>query len=153
MTISRPPDSVNLWLTTEPWANVFLDGVQLGTTPLNSALRVPGGSQTLILRNPAFPPISLSLNLNQAESRAEVKLAEHAALLRVAVEPWGELYLDGEHLGTTPLAQPLFVSAGRHTERITHPQLAALQQDFSAAAGDTLAVTVDLAHGKMKVGR
>jgi eukaryotic-like serine/threonine-protein kinase len=151
--VTIAPDSVNLWLTTEPWANVFLGGVQLGTTPLNAALRVPGGSQTLVLRNPAFPPIQLSVNLNQTESRADVRLADHAALLRVAVEPWGELYLDGEHLGTTPLARPLFVSAGRHTVRITHPKLAALQQDFSAAAGDTLAVTVDLAHGKIGMGK
>lgn len=145
------PDTVELTLTTEPWAQVFLDGVQLGTTPLGGPVRVPGGSQTLVLRNPAFPPVQVTLNLTQPKARAEVKLAEYTALVRVNVEPWGELYLDGEHVGTTPLHNPLFVSPGHHSVRVSHPQLSAVQQEFQTSAGETLAVNVDLAHGQAVV--
>jgi hypothetical protein len=148
---SAIPDSVDLLLTTEPWAQVFLNGVQLGTTPLTSALRVPSGSQTLVLRNPAFPPVQVTVNLREPKVRQEIRLADHAALVRVNVEPWGELYLDGEHIGTTPLARPLFVSPGHHTVRISHPKLAPVQQEFQIAAGETLVVNVDLTRGASSV--
>jgi len=145
------PDSVDLSLTTEPWAQVFLNGVQLGTTPLGGNLRVPSGNQTLVLRNPAFPPVQVKLTLTGIHSQADIRLADYAALVRVNVEPWGELYLDGEHIGTTPLPRPLFVSPGHHSVRVSHPQLNAVQQDFQTVAGETLAVNVDLAHGSSSV--
>jgi hypothetical protein len=145
------PDSVNLALTTEPWAQVYLNGVQLGTTPFSGTVRVPGGSQTLVLRNPAFPPVQVTLNLSSAQSRADIRLADHAALVRVNVEPWGELYLDGEHIGTTPLPRPLFVSPGHHSVRVSHPQLSTLQQDFQIAAGETVAISMDLSHGQASI--
>jgi hypothetical protein len=139
-------DSTDLTLTTEPWAHVFWNGTQVGTTPLSAPLRLPSGRQTVVLRNPAYPPVQLTLDLNEPTRHDAVRLADHAALVRTAVEPWGEIYVDGEHMGTAPLATPLFVSPGHHTLRVSHPQLSALQQDFTAAAGDTLAVDADLAH-------
>jgi serine/threonine protein kinase len=145
------PDSVNLQLTTEPWAQIFLNGVHVGTTPLSGPLRVPGGSQTLVLRNPAFPPVQVPLNLVDVSSRVDVKLARFTALVRVNVEPWGELYLDGEHIGTTPLPHPLFVSPGHHSVRVSHPQFPAVEREFQTAAGETLAVDVDLTHRQATV--
>lgn len=146
-----PPDSVDLFLHTEPWAHVFLDGMQLGTTPLGAPLRVPGGAQRLVLRNPAFPPVQVDMDLRAAIVHEEIQLADYAALLRVSVQPWGELYLDGEHIGTTPLARPLFVSPGRHVVRISHPQLTAVQEEFAAAPGETLAVNADLHRTQLAV--
>jgi len=137
-------DTVELSLTVEPWAHVFFNGVQLGTTPLLSPLRLPAGRRELQLRNPAFPPITIPVDLLNAVEHKSVRLADYAALVRVTVEPWGEIYVDGEHTGTTPLAQPLWVSPGRHSLRITHPQLPPLQQDISTAAGETLTVEINL---------
>jgi len=145
-------DTVELTLTVEPWAHVFFNGVQLGTTPLLSPLRLPSGKRELQLRNPAFPPITVPLDLANAVEHKSLRLADYAALLRVTVEPWGEIYVDGEHTGTAPLAQPLWVSPGRHALRITHPQLPPLLQDITAAAGDTLTVEINLktAHALVK---
>lgn len=143
-TTVTAPDSVKLTLHTEPWAHVFLDGVQLGTTPLGAPLRVPVGQHDLLLRNPAFPPITVSLNLTQETETKSVRLAEYVSLVRVSVEPWGEVYLDGEHAGTTPLPHSLWVSPGQHSIRITHPQMAPVQKDFTAAAGGILTVDFDL---------
>lgn len=146
-----PPDSVDLFLDSEPWAHVFQNGIQLGTTPLAAPLRVPGGEQTFILRNPAFPPVQIDLDLRSAAAHEDIRLADFTALLRVAVQPWGELYLDGEHVGTTPLARPLFVSPGRHIVRISHPQLAAVQEEFLTAAGETLTVNADLLRAQLAI--
>jgi len=137
-------DTVELSLTVEPWAHVFFNGVQLGTTPLLVPLRLPAGMRELQLRNPAFPPITVPVDLLNAVEHKSVRLADYAALVRVTVEPWGEIYVDGEHTGTTPLAQPLWVSPGRHSLRVTHPQLPPLQQDLTTAAGETLTVEINL---------
>ncbi len=40
--------------------------------------------------------------------------------LQVVVNPWGEVYLDGKHLGTTPLP-PIEAPAGQHTITVEHP--------------------------------
>jgi eukaryotic-like serine/threonine-protein kinase len=140
-------DSSRLFLTTEPWAYVYDGALQLGTTPLAAPLVLPRGEHTLILRNPAFPPIPITLALTDPDVHQSIILSEHVAMLRVNVAPWGELYVDGEHQGTTPLSKPLYVAAGRHTLRISHPQLAAVQREVNAAAGETLAVDVDLVKG------
>jgi eukaryotic-like serine/threonine-protein kinase len=140
-------DSTRLFLTTEPWAYVYDGALQIGTTPLAAPLILPRGQHTLILRNPAFPPIPVTLALTDPDVRQSVILSEHVAVLRVNVAPWGELYVDGEHQGTTPLSKPLYVAAGRHKLRISHPQLAAVQREVNAAAGETLAVDVDLVKG------
>jgi len=150
MTATRT-DSVLLYLTTEPWAHVYVDGVQLGTTPLAQPLRLPAGQQEITLRNPAYPPIELPLTLEDSICYRRASLAEYVGLVRLSVVPWGELYLDGEHVGTSPLTRPLFVSPGRHTLRISHPQLAALQQDVTVAPGETLAVDADLAQSHLSV--
>jgi eukaryotic-like serine/threonine-protein kinase len=140
-------DSSRLFLTTEPWAYIYDGALQIGTTPLAAPLILPRGQHTLILRNPAFPPIPITLDLTASDVRQSIILSEHVAMLRVNVAPWGELYVDGEHQGTTPLTKPLYVAAGRHTLRISHPQLAAVQRDVNAAAGETLAIDVDLTKG------
>jgi serine/threonine protein kinase len=146
------PDTAELNLNVEPWAHVFLNGIQVGTTPLPSPLRLPRGKQELELRNPAFPAITVPLDLANAVEHKSVRLADYATLVRVAVEPWGEIYVDGEHAGTTPLAKPLWVSPGRHSLRITHPKFPPVQQELSATAGDTLTVDVNLitAHALVK---
>jgi hypothetical protein len=60
------------------------------------------------------------------------------------VQPWGEVRLDGEDVGTTPLAQPLFFLPGNHTLKISHSELPAVEHSFHARGGDTLEVHVNL---------
>ena len=141
---------MDLLLITEPWADVYWNGIKLGTTPLSGPLRMASGTQRLVLRNPAFPPVELPLELTQPALRLEIPLAGQTVRVRTNVNPWGELYVDGEHVGTTPLGRPLYVSPGKHTVRISHPQLNALEQDFSAQRGEAVIVSADLAQGVLK---
>jgi hypothetical protein len=144
-------DSVDLYLTTEPWAHIFYHGEQLGTTPLAEPLRLPAGDRDFVLRNPAFPPIDLDLNLSGQTMRKQVNLADYVALVKVIVKPWGEFYLDGERMGTTPLPKPLYVSPGRHMVRISHPEMNAVSQELVTVAGETLSVEADLTQNQITV--
>jgi serine/threonine-protein kinase len=144
------PDSVDLMLTTEPWAHIYLHNQQLGTTPLSKALRIPTGSQIITLRNPAFPPIELPLTLN-ASTQLEVHLTDYVTTVRARVEPWGEVYVDGEHIGTTPLPQPLYIEPGQHELRISHPNLASVHRSVNTAAGQALDLEVNLNKGTFEI--
>jgi hypothetical protein len=143
-------DSVDFMLTTEPWAHVLWNGRQLGTTPLESALRLPAGEHAIILRNPAFPPIELPVKLNQS-AQMNVKLADYVAQLIFTVEPWGEIAIDGEPVGATPLKNPLYVSPGRHTIRISHPALTAISREMDTAAGQVMNAKANLNHGTFQL--
>ena len=143
-------DSADITLDTEPWAHVFFQGRQVGTTPLPAPLRLPRGEQVIILRNPAFPPIDLRMNISESED-IDVRLADHVARIGARVEPWGEVYVDGESVGTTPLARSVYVSPGRHSVRITHPNLGSLQREIDAAAGQVLDLEVNMNTGTFLV--
>lgn len=69
------------------------------------------------------------------------------------MQPWGDLYIDTEHAGITPLLKPLFVSPGKHSLRISHPTLPPLEQDFSAEPGDMISFMVDLENSTLAVRR
>ena len=149
--LEKIPDSVDVQLTTEPWAHVFLHNQQLGTTPLSAALRLPTGVQTLTLRNPAFPAIELPVTLIRKMSLS-VRLSDYVSTVRAQVEPWGELYVDGEHVGTTPLAETAYTShRGEHELRITHPNLASVQRTVNTVAGQALDLEVNLNKGTFDI--
>jgi serine/threonine protein kinase len=142
------PDSVDLYLTTEPWAHIYAHGMKIATTPLEKPLRLPSGEQILTIKNPAFPDLNLPFKLSAVTHTENVRLAEYTTLIKLDVHPWGECYVDGEHTGTTPLAKPLSITPGRHSLRFTHPAYAALTRDIQAVAGATIYIHVDFSKGE-----
>ncbi len=129
-------DSFELFLDTTPWAHVTLAGVDLGTTPLGKSLKLPAGRHVFMLRNPAYPPIQTTVDLLE-NTRLQLSLEEYVQHLEITAEPWGDIYLDNEHIGTSPLNRLVAVLPGPHQLRITHPSLPALEKNWTAVAGDT----------------
>jgi len=151
-TVVQVADSFNLILDTDPWAHVSMAGVELGTTPLTRPLRVAAGLHTLLLRNTAYPPIQVTVNLN-ADERKQIDLAHYVQHVSLQVEPWGEVYLDNEHVGTAPLRSMLRVLPGEHRLRITHPSFSPADKTWRAAAGDTIQFNVNMANSEFVVAR
>ena len=144
------PDSVFVELDTSPWAHISYHGEDIGTTPLSQALHVASGQSSFLLRNPAYPPIDIELNLEQ-DMRLAIRLDDYVQRVDVSVEPWGEIYLDGEHVGATPISKPLYVLPGSHVLRITHPNLPSLDKQWQAKAGDTLRLKANLQTSELAV--
>ncbi|MBI5058739.1 serine/threonine protein kinase [candidate division KSB1 bacterium] len=143
-------DSIDVWLTTDPWAYVSWHGEQIATTPLPTPLRLPRGTHSLQLRNPAFPAVNVEFALAQSR-KVSVRLADYVALVRINASPWAECYLDGEHLGTTPLAKPPLILPGRHTVKLSHPSFPPQQREFTAAGGDTITIDGDMSRAQLAV--
>jgi predicted Ser/Thr protein kinase len=66
---------------------------------------------------------------------------------RVIVHPWGHVAVDGESRGTTPMAKPLPIRAGRHTLTISHDQFQPVQRQIVVPENsfdDPLMIHIDL---------
>jgi serine/threonine-protein kinase len=120
----RPPAAVPeaslLSVQTTPPTRVYHGGEFWGETPLLKSLEA--GQVTLRLRNPELGidfPLPLTL---ERGGRVEVTKTFRQAKLKVRVEPWAEVVLDGRSLGETPLpAQSVY--EGEHLLVLSNPRL------------------------------
>jgi serine/threonine-protein kinase len=122
-----------------PWAEVYLDSQKIDTTPLKKKLVLPAGSHRLTLRHPQYPAYSQIIQI-QAEAMTTV----HADLdtlfgyLECQIYPWGDIFIDGQHAGQTPLQNPLVIQVGNHVLTVKNPRYAEIYQKIVIQKRDTL---------------
>jgi hypothetical protein len=106
-----------LSLTATPQAAITVDGKPRGRTPLE--LSLPPGEHVVIFEDPTSGlrhPRKVSLTAG--ETRAESWQRGH---LSVRAIPWGEVFINGESVGVTPLA-PIELVAGKHQLKVTNSE-------------------------------
>jgi hypothetical protein len=104
------------WLsvTTEPAAEVYIDGNYIGDTPRHR-LELARGRHTLECRSPNHEPYVETLNISTGElSSRNIIMTTLAGQISLSTNEGAEVYLDGVFLGPTPLKEPIEVEAGRH---------------------------------------
>lgn len=69
---------------------------------------------------------------------------EQAVLLRVVASPWAHVLVDGEHRKTTPFAEAIVLSPGKHTVRFEHPHAAPEERVINGRAGQGIFLNVQL---------
>lgn len=69
---------------------------------------------------------------------------EQAVLLRVVASPWAHVVVDGEHRATTPFAQPIVLSPGKHVVRLEHPHAPPEERVINGQAGQGIFLNVQL---------
>ncbi len=124
---------------------VYVDDAWAGTAPVT--LRLDRSRSTNVeVRRPGFEPWRRAVNAGTGASvRAILSLNEGVAVLNLNALPWGEVEVDGEAKGTTPLLG-VRVRAGRHRVRFFNPVSGAARiASISVAAGEERQVVVDLA--------
>jgi hypothetical protein len=79
-----------------------------------------------------------------AKAAREVEL--EAARLEINATPWGKVYVDGQAVGDTPIAEPsaLSVAPGRHRVRVVNPTGASAARDVELAPGQKLKLGFEL---------
>jgi serine/threonine-protein kinase len=114
------PGPATLAVRSVPATQVFFEGRLLGPTPLET--RLDPGAGMLRLRNQELGiDYRVGLQLS-ADARSEVNKVFGRARLKVSVEPWAEVTLDGRSLGETPLpAQSVY--EGEHLLTLRNPTL------------------------------
>lgn len=109
-TPRREETKEQAWLSvqSEPeGAEVWLDGKQIGTTPL-SRTEVLAGKHKLILKKAGYQTIQRAFSLSADELKPlsfELPPAQEAASIKVQLgaSPKSQVYLDGRYVGVTPI--------------------------------------------------
>jgi len=122
-----------LHLRAVPWAEVYLDNVYVQTTPYT--LERKAGDYTLEFRHPSRQNISRTVRLTAGHSDTlDVLLPAVNGFLSVLAVPWGNVFINGELIGETPL-QEFALPQGRHVLRIENPSYPALTDTIRIEAG------------------
>jgi len=116
-----PYESGTITINALPWANIFLDGKDLGGTPI-SIPDVPVGTHTISLKHPEFLPIHKKIQVTSGQTIKiyhDFSSLVHGHLL-VNAQPWGKVHVNGQYVGETPLMKKL--PQGKYNILITNPQ-------------------------------
>ena len=112
-------------LLVSPWADVYYEGNKLGTTPLAN-IRFQEGTHKRVLKN---PPLNIEKEVTvkivaDKVTKEIVDITEGIqGTLKIRVNPWAYVYVDGESMGMTPL-KPLELTVGEHTVLVKNEKLA-----------------------------
>ncbi|MCA9533762.1 MAG: serine/threonine protein kinase [Myxococcales bacterium] len=63
--------------------------------------------------------------------------AARSGAIRVVVDPWAEVFVDGEQVATTPTAQAIALSPGLHYLRFTNPYYTEVEREVRVRTGET----------------
>ncbi len=121
---------------------VFEDGKLVGTTRTDR-LMLPAGEHDLVLANTSLEaqvPISIQV---QAGGVTTPAIALPTGSLSINATPWAEVLLDGQAVGTTPLAN-LKVPVGSHEIVWRHPQFGERRQTVVVKANTPARVGIVL---------
>ncbi|MFA3783603.1 serine/threonine-protein kinase [Melioribacteraceae bacterium 4301-Me] len=128
-----------LFVDCYPWAEIYIDGVKKDVTPLINPLSLDPGEHTMKLINPDYPPYMALIKIEPNEnSYIKVNLDTTLAFLECNVFPWGNLYLNGELKGQTPLRGLIRLFPGKNRITIKNPAYKDIDTTFIAKKGDTL---------------
>lgn len=132
-----------LFVEATPYADVYIDNNKVDTTPLDSYILLKPGKHLLKLVHPDYPPYIKRINISNDKIEAvKINFRELTGSLDCKVQPWGEVYIDGKHVGTTPLREPINLYPGRYDIQIVNKQYAdTLRKRVNVTAMDTTEVT------------
>lgn len=120
-------------------ASVYVDGTEVGRTPLTEPLLVEAGLHIVEVRAEGFLPHSQEMVVAggaTVEVRVSLLLAEPPGVILVTVNvPGATVSLDGEALGTTPLAEAVTAPAGQHLVRVSRPGYEPAETEVSVTSG------------------
>jgi len=138
-------DSGRVFITSTPWAKVYIDNQIIGETPIAKPIKLSTGNHAVMFANPSFDPIVKTVTV---QSERDVTVAgnflDHAGYLLCTVTPWAEVYVDEQYKDTTPLTKPIILSAGKHTVRLKNSSFTDFIKEIVITALDTIHVTASL---------
>ncbi|HTO56291.1 MAG TPA: PEGA domain-containing protein, partial [Pseudomonadales bacterium] len=135
-------------------ADVLVDGVSIGTTPLDN-VEVAAGEHKVTFRNARYQPQDLTVTIagKRAEQRFSATLKPNWATIVVSSAPTGATVLvDDQEVGTTPGS--FEIVAGTHDLRVKHPGFKAWRDrvDVVATQDQTLPpIALEAADGLVNI--
>lgn len=144
-TPSSTSFSRTLWIRSNPWAYLFLNGDSLGMTPLAVAVRTSTSPQQLAFKNPQFPQVEAALQLDtQTADTLTFSLWERVAQLELQITPWAEVYVNDERRTLVEGEKNILLLPGKYRLRFVHTQLGEKTETVSLRAGEVRYLAVNM---------
>lgn len=127
-----------LFIECLPWADVFVNGKKLDTTPLKNNIALAPGVYTLRLVHPDYPVYTRRININSNKiDSISINLNSVFGFLDCKINPWGNIYLNGKLYDTTPLSKPLALTPGLYRLSIVNPEFGRKDTTITISAKQT----------------
>ncbi len=136
-------------------ARVNIDNIKkTWTTPCN--IRLPEGRYRIRLIKKGYESAvinriitanettSVSLNLKKKKKKENILPVRGDSYLKITVNPWAKIYIDGKYIETTPIARPIKLKSGNHTIRLSNPNFKSWRKIINFKPGETKTLEVNL---------
>ncbi len=132
-------------INVNPWAKIYIDNRYIETTPIAKPLKVRSGTHIVKLENPNFKTWQRKIDLSPGKTvTLDVKLEPIDGFLKLTVKPWADIYIDGKFYETTPIANPIKLSAGKHEIKLVNPSFQTFEQQIVIPSNKMLKKYVEL---------
>lgn len=132
-------------INVNPWAKIYIDNRHIETTPIAKPLKVSSGTHTVKLENPNFKIWQRKIDLSPGKTvTLDVKLEPVEGFLKITVKPWADVYIDGKFYETTPIANPIKLSVGKHKIKLVNPSFQIFEQQIVIPSNKMLKKYVEL---------
>jgi serine/threonine protein kinase len=132
-----------VFITSTPWAKVYVDNVFIGETPISNALTLSEGNHSIMFMHPSFEPILKTITV-QPNKQLHIagNFIENTGYLKCIASPWAEVYIDEQYKETTPLEKPIVLSPGVHHVRFKNTLFTDIIRDVTIKTKDTCSLSV-----------
>ncbi|MGQ9534900.1 MAG: PEGA domain-containing protein [bacterium] len=122
-----------------------MDNVYVETTPIARSLTLSAGIHTVRLENPNFKIWQRMLKFEPGKTvELNISLERLEGFLKITVKPWADVYIDGKFFETTPIAEPIRLSAGRHLLKLMNPLCQPYEEVIEISANQILKKNIEL---------
>lgn len=130
-------NSGSLKLVSTPPAKWYLDGREMGTTPVNNK-KLPVGRYKIKINAEGYDAVTRQINV-RTDKTAKLNITLNklpTGSLSVSVMPWGNIYLDGKKIGPSP-QMINEVTVGKHTIELKNPNFKTYKTTIKVAKGES----------------
>ncbi len=128
-----------LYVKCYPWAKVYLNNKFVETTPFEKNINIKTGKYLLSLVHPDYPKFMDSIIVSSENlTFIEVNLDTLFGYFNCQIYPWGEIFLNGEKKGVTPLQKPIKLFEGNYKLTLKNPQFTDIETNIKIVKNDTL---------------
>ncbi len=134
-----------LMITCFPWADVYIDGTKIETTPLSNPIKLRSGKYNLRLQHPGFPPYETEIEIDsQKIVSLDINFHKLFSFIKIQLIPWGEVKINNKSIGMSPFAQPIPIKPGKNFVVISNPNFGTYIDTIYVSAGETLSYKLNL---------
>lgn len=140
------PEEGTLFIECIPWAHIEINGQRIDTTPISNDISLMPGKHTITLKNPGYPPLQKTVTISEAKKTSlTVNLDNEFGTVVCKIFPWGEVYVDNQYYGQTPLESGIRLLPGEHTISIKNPNYSDFTKNIRISGGKTTIVKYNFA--------